>query len=387
MDESAKTSTKRNKGVHTLGAILIALVLLALLSAGGTWLVRSMDYVSTDDAQIKADIITVSPETPGRIVALTKEEGEIVGAGEVVAKLDSEEIRIQIREANAEIQRTRSRWLETKRDIELYLKKHREKIALAEAVLRSYRHDRDEAQAEAEVAREDWHRTEELLKRTLISKQEASHGRSKFRQTWAQLASLEEKINQGRIALELARIEGGEVSVKRAAFKAREAELNRAQENLANLERKLDRMTIRSPVTGSIAKREALTGEFVQPGQPIFMVVDSSKYWVEANVEETKIRFVKPGARALVRMDSYPGLDYSGKVLEIGEATVSAFTLFSPAKLTGVFIKSTQRIPVKIHVENDNGDLKLGMLAVVWIEKDAVKDRTSHFWPLNLASY
>jgi membrane fusion protein (multidrug efflux system) len=91
---------------------------------------------------------------------------------------------------------------------------------------------------------------------------------------------------------------------------------------------------------------------------------------VEANVEETEIRFVKPGSRVTIRVDSYPSRDFRGRVTEVGEATVSEFSLFSPQKLTGQFIKSTQRLPVKISVENSDGLLKVGMLAVVWIEKN-----------------
>jgi membrane fusion protein (multidrug efflux system) len=59
-------------------------------------------------------------------------------------------------------------------------------------------------------------------------------------------------------------------------------------------------------------------------------------------VEETEIRFVKPGSRVTIRVDSYPGRDFAGKVAELGEATVSEFSLFSPQKLTGQFIKSTR---------------------------------------------
>jgi membrane fusion protein (multidrug efflux system) len=125
-----------------------------------------------------------------------------------------------------------------------------------------------------------------------------------------------------------------------------------------------------SPVQGTVAKKSARPGEVVQRGQPIFMLVDASRFWVEANVEETEIRFVKPGNHVTIRVDSYPGRDFTGKVAEVGEATVSEFSLFSPQKLTGQFIKSTQRLPVKISVENPDNLLKIGMLAVVWIEKD-----------------
>ncbi len=117
-------------------------------------------------------------------------------------------------------------------------------------------------------------------------------------------------------------------------------------------------------------KKNMHQGEFVEAGQPIFLVVDTSRYWVEANVEETEIRFVKLGNEVIIRVNSYPGRDFSGKVTEIGGATVSEFSLFSPQKLTGVFIKSTQRLPVKITVENTDGLLKVGMLVAVWIKKD-----------------
>jgi membrane fusion protein (multidrug efflux system) len=101
------------------------------------------------------------------------------------------------------------------------------------------------------------------------------------------------------------------------------------------------------------------------------MVLDSSHYWVEANVEETEIRFVQPGNPVTIMVDSYPDEIFQGTVIEVGSATVSEFSLFTPQKLTGQFIKSTQRLPVRISVTNRNGLLKVGMLAVVRIKKNS----------------
>jgi membrane fusion protein (multidrug efflux system) len=149
----------------------------------------------------------------------------------------------------------------------------------------------------------------------------------------------------------------------------RDAEMRQVQQKLAALKHELALRTIRSPVTGVVAKKDKQAGEHIEPGQPIYMIVDTTKFWIEAKIEETKIRFVRPGSPAVIYIDSYPGVELSGTVFEVGEATVSAFALFSPAKLTGVFIKSVQRIPVKIRVDNSNGLLKVGMLATVWIKK------------------
>ena len=93
----------------------------------------------------------------------------------------------------------------------------------------------------------------------------------------------------------------------------RSGEGRRAEADLADLRRKLELMTIVSPARGTVAKKNARPGEVVQRGQPIFMLVDASRFWVEANVEETEIRFVKPGSRVTIRVDSYPGRDSRGK--------------------------------------------------------------------------
>jgi membrane fusion protein (multidrug efflux system) len=256
-------------------------------------------------------------------------------------------------------------------EIKLHVERQKEEIAKAGAAQGRYRHDLENTRAHAETANEDLRRARELYKRELISKQKLTHAETEFRQAKAQVSSLEEKVKEGEAALGLVRVRGKEIGLKKAALRARHAEVQHAKELLANFKRRLELTTIRSPVWGRVAKREIQQGEFVQPGQPLFMVVDTTDYWVEANVEETKIRFVRPGSKAIVRVDSYPGHDFSGRVLEVGEATVSAFSLFSPARLTGVFVKSTQRLPVRIAVENNNGKLKVGMLAVVWIEKDS----------------
>ena len=345
--------------------------LVAALVFLGTWWWKTLGYVSTDDARIKANIVSISAEVSGKINSLTKEEGDTVVPNEVMVQLDSSEVLIRIQQAQAEVDAARSRLLQTQRQIDLHLEKQRGETIQAEAALRRYRHNREDARVHAELASEDWRRSKELFERDLIAAQTLAHAQTELRQAEAKLSAFQETINEGEAALELIRIRGKEVTVKEADLQTREAEVREAQANLADLQRKLRLMTIHSPVGGVIVKKNSHEGEFVQPGQPIFMVVDSTRFWVEANVEETEIRFVKPGNKAMIKVDSYPGRKFTGEVTEIGGATVSEFSLFSPQKLTGVFIKSTQRLPVKVTVENSDGLLKVGMLAVVWIEKDS----------------
>jgi membrane fusion protein (multidrug efflux system) len=347
------------------------IVLIVLTTAGlAFWWWKSMEYVTTDDARIKAEIVSISSEIQGRIEALTKDEGDAVSPGEVIARLDSREARIQLQQAQAELDGARGKLVQAESEVTYHTERHKGELPQAEAALAGHRHNLEDAQALTEKTTADWNRTKSLFERQLISAQELAHANIAMRQAQARLYALREKIKEGEAALELVRINGREVAIKEANLNVRSAEVRRAEADLADLRRKLELMTIVSPVRGTVAKKNARPGEVVQRGQPIFMLVDASRFWVEANVEETEIRFVKPGSRVTIRVDSYPGRDFAGKVAELGEATVSEFSLFSPQKLTGQFIKSTQRLPVKISVANPDNLLKIGMLAVVWIEKD-----------------
>ncbi len=261
-----------------------AIAMLLIAAGVGAWVWSSLGYITTDDARVKADIVTISTEVPGRIGALHKDEGDAVKPGEVMVELDTREIRIRIEQHKAAVDYAHSQLLQAERELG----------HTGEAQRRGIR----------------------------------------------------------------------EVEVLAGKARVREAEAA-----LRELEFRLGLMTLRSPVQGLVVKKNAHRGEFVQPGQPVFMVVDSSRYWVEANVDETQIRFVQPGGKAAVRLDSYPGVEFDGAVTDVGGATTSEFSLFSPQKLTGVFIKSTQKLPVKIAVKDTGGILRVGMLAVVRIEK------------------
>ena len=275
------TTTESSKKKWLVGTAVLMLLVVAVF---GFWVWLGLGYITTDDARIKADIITISTEVPGRISALLKDEGDRVEPGAIMVELDKQEILIRIEQHKAAVDHARSQLLRVEREL-------------------------------------------------------------------------------GHAS------EGGQREIKQADLLAKKARVREAEAELRELEFRLGLMTLRSPVKGVVAKKTSHRGEFVKAGQPVFMVVDSSRYWVEANVDETEIRFVKPGNKATVKLDSYPGVQFDGQVVDVGSTTTSEFSLFSPHKLTGVFIKSTQKLPVKIAVENTGGILRVGMLAVVRIEK------------------
>ena len=348
--------------------LLLSAALLAALGGFGFWWWITSGYVTTDDARIKADIVAISAELTARIDSLAKTEGDQVVRDEILATLDRRELEIQTQQAEAELERLNSRVKQEAMGIELHLARQKEEVAKTEAALRAARFNYDDARAQAIQAKDDWHRNQRLFEKQLVAEQELDRTKTMLRQTEAQMSALEEKIKEGESLLDLAKLKSGETAVMQAELHARKAEVRRAVAVLADLRRKLQLTVIRSPVTGVVVKKTANPGEVTQVGQPIYMIVDSSRFWVEANVEETEIRFVQPGRSVIIQVDSYPDREFAGKVMEVGGATVSEFSLFNPQKLTGQFIKSTQRLPVKISVANPDGLLKVGMLAVVRIK-------------------
>jgi membrane fusion protein (multidrug efflux system) len=112
-----------------------------------------------------------------------------------------------------------------------------------------------------------------------------------------------------------------------------------------------------SPVNGRIGKRNLEVGQYVQPGQPLMTVVNSDRFWVVANFKETQIEKMKIGQEVEIKLDGYPDINITGKVSSFSLATGAKFSLLPPDNATGNFVKITQRVPVKIELE-DNAKYK-----------------------------
>jgi len=131
----------------------------------------------------------------------------------------------------------------------------------------------------------------------------------------------------------------------------------------------LDNASLRAPITGTVTKTLAREGEVLSPGQPIALVVDKSNLYISANIEETYISRLQSGETAEFTVDSFPGHTLTGKIIEIGEGTVSSFSLMPSLSSNGNFTKVTQRIPIKLSIDDQQGlSLSPGMNVVLKIQ-------------------
>ena len=187
------------------------------------------------------------------------------------------------------------------------------------------------------------------------------------------LAVIDGRVSQTRLdelLAELGRIEAEDVSANRDSLEFRKAEVR------ARIERQridlADRVVV-SPLQGVVSRVFVEVGEYVQPGQRIALVHDPRNIYVEANVRETDIRRLFVDQAVRVEVDAYPDLSFEGRIEMIGAAATSEFALLPNPNPSGNFTKVTQRLPVRISIDQLEGLLRPGMMVEVFIriEEDA----------------
>jgi membrane fusion protein (multidrug efflux system) len=184
----------------------------------------------------------------------------------------------------------------------------------------------------------------------------------------------EQILQRSRLNLALAEEEKMQITLQEKNIELLKAKVQEAEAAFQLAEIRFQETTITSPIRGVISKRMADQGQMVQPGQPILVVNDPGDKWVVANVEETKVRRVRPEAKARIEVDAFPGDTFEGRVEFIGAAAISEFALLPTENPSGNFIKITHRLPVRISVKDPKNRLKLGMMVVVAIEASPEKE-------------
>lgn len=130
----------------------------------------------------------------------------------------------------------------------------------------------------------------------------------------------------------------------------------------------LDLSIIKAPISGTVIKKTAQSGEIGSPGVPLLMMADLKALYITANIEEDKLKRVKPGQKVEFTLDLLPGLKFTGSVLSKGNAANSVFSLLPQQNTGNSFVKITQRVPVKISIADYQGQQLLpGMNAIVKI--------------------
>jgi membrane fusion protein (multidrug efflux system) len=331
------------------------------------WFFERADYVYVNDARVAANMVSISSRIPGLITDLHIVEGQVIEANQLLATIDERDIRLKLRalEASLAIEkggyvRQQSQLTLTERQIETAIAARRSHLAAAVAAAR-------EAEIMEIQATHDVERATSLRKEKLIADDQWEQ-RNLSQQTATQLY-------QRRLAeVQAARAEVLRAEAARAELRVLENELtiiSLRQDQLdvdrQQLLKSLADHTINSPIAGVIDETFINPGEYVYPGQRILMIHNPADLWVKANVKETEIRHISVNSPVLISVDAWPEKTFHGRIERIGEAATSQFALLPSPNPSGNFTKITQRLEVKIGIDDPQGLLKPGMMVELQI--------------------
>ncbi len=303
--------------------------------------VSDLGHVSTDDAYVKADMVTITAEVSGKIVAVPVEENERVSTGDVLFRIEDTTYRAGLVRARAQLTAVRQH---VQADKVAYRQK-KEQLALA----------RDNAA----YAKRELTRINKLSRQHAASESDLDAARHDLT-----VARHKVKVLQSELAGILTRLSGDPnlpVAKHPDYIEALAAEKVAAAA--------VARCIVRAPFDG-VASRTPDVGEYAATGQPIMSLVSDRHVWVRANFKETELTNVRPGQAATIHVDAYPGKTFDGVVESIAQATGAEFSVLPPQNATGNWVKVVQRIPLRIAIENRNTatPLRAGMSTSVDID-------------------
>jgi membrane fusion protein (multidrug efflux system) len=124
----------------------------------------------------------------------------------------------------------------------------------------------------------------------------------------------------------------------------------------------LDYTVVTAAIDGQVSKIAVQPGQFVQPGQSLFYIINNTEAWVIANFKETQLNKMVIGQKVTIKVDAYPDTDFNGTITSFSPATGARFSILPPDNATGNFVKTIQRLPVKIAIDTDNDAEKVKLL-------------------------
>ncbi len=303
-------------------ALMLAVPLLVVIGGVIYWQ-GLQGKVGTDNAYVQQDKVSISAEVGGRIVEVGVKENQQVKLGDLLFRLDPEPFRLQIAQADAAIASAQASQTALAGS-----------AALSGADAGAAREDIGFAQANFERQRALWVRGFTTKADYQAAQHQVSQAREELNLAAAKSAEARAKLATG------AQVPGIYPAVAAA----------RAQREVAALN--LKRTAVLAPMGGRISQADRLlVGQEIVTGLPVVTIVANGASYIEANFKETDLAEMRVGQPAELKFDAYPGLKLKGHVASIGAGTGSEFSVLPPQNATGNWVKVTQRVPVRIAID------------------------------------
>lgn len=375
--------------------IVFLVAIVAVVLVGWFWW-ESRHWEDTDDAQIDGYIYPISARVNGHVIKVNYDDGDFVKKGDVLVVIDPTDYQVALERAradyaDAQAQAEAARYgvpvssvgsVAQIRSASADMAAAQAGVAAAQKQAEAAQADVVQAQADAYKLNRDVERYRQLLGKREISQQQfdaataaadAANASVQSRQAavlaaQAQVRNAQSRIEQAQAEIRNAQITPKTVAATQARAQSADAQALRSKAALDQAQLNLSYTTIVAPVDGIVGERSAEVGSNVAIGQDLMAIVPLNDVWVTANFKETQLAHMRPGQYVKIKVDTYGGKTWDGRVTDLGGATGAKFSLLPPENATGNYVKVVQRIPVRIDFDghgkpdfNKDGRLRPGM--------------------------
>ncbi len=334
-------------------------ILIALIAVGGGYggykYIHSQAHETTDDAQVENNMNPIIPRVSGYITKVYAEDNKTVKKGDTLFIIDDKDYIVRVEEAKAALAAAEGSYEAAKADVGGAAAG----VSVSNANIASSQGNIEAAKVRVWRANNDYDRYKNLYANRSITKQQFEQADAAKREAEANLKVLQQA--------EAASKSQRNASVSRSNVSSKQTEVAKANIENANsaltaAELSLSYTVVTAAVDGQLSAVDIQPGQLVQPGQSLFYIINSEQPWVVANFKETQLTKMVPGQKVTIEADAFPGVEFEGTVSSFSPATGARFSLLPPDNATGNFVKTVQRLPVKITFTDKNDKEKVKLL-------------------------
>jgi len=332
------------------------LTLAAGAAFGLHWWSTGRFMIATDNAYVRADVVTIAPRVAGNVIEVAVADNQRVRAGDILIRIDDRDYRARVEQAEGAVAAAKADAAARQAriaNLDALSAQQRNVIAQNAATITA-------READAHLAELEYLRQSDLSRHQVTTEKNLQLAEAEARKATAGLAEARARLAASRDHLEVVatdrKVAAAELDKARGLLHQAEAARDAARLDL-------ERTAIRAPVHGQIGRRTARVGQYAEVGAPLLAVVPADAYIV-ANYKETQTARIRPGQPVEIVVDAFDGAALKGHVDSFAPASGAQFALLPPDNATGNFTKIVQRMPLRIRVDDGQpraADLRPGM--------------------------
>ncbi len=378
--------------------ILPTLILVALAAVAGIYIYGRLHPKNTNTLSVSGNLeltqVDISFKVPGKLIQLNVDEGYFVKKGQVIARIDRDQVDSQRDRDEASLHNSQSQYDQMETSVQWQRRTLESDVALRTAELRASqarlaalvagsrpqeiqesRAAVADAKAQHDQAQADWDRAQDLYKNDDISKQQYDQYRMRLDSTAAVLRQSDERLAlvvegprkedidaaradvvRAQAAVESAENNRLELKRREQDVFAHRADVNRARAQVAITDTQINDTVVTAPIDGVVLVKSAEVGEVLAAGTTVVTIGDIDRPWLRAYVNETDLGRVKYGQAATLTTDSFPGKSYPGRI-----SFIASEAEFTPKQIQTNEERVKLVYRIKIDVDNRSHDLKSNM--------------------------